>query len=71
MFDELKLKATLTMKRKTVGDLANAIGVSKPTLYRKFRGQSDFTRNEIALIAQVLDLSAVEVNDIFFGEKVS
>jgi hypothetical protein len=38
------------------------------TFYRKKTGVSDFTREEIKRIKEVLHLSAEEVDAIFFGD---
>lgn len=49
--------------------MAEIIGTSKSTFYRKLNGQSDFYRNEILAIGRVLPHE--EVNRIFFEQKVS
>lgn len=68
MFQDNLFKAQLKAKRKTVKDIAEAVGVSEATLYRKINGTSDFTRNEIQLIRQYLNLCAEEVDEIFFAD---
>ena len=61
------------MKLKNISkdDLCKAIGISKTAFYRKCRGVSDFTREEILDIAKLLDLSGQDILDIFFTLKVS
>lgn len=49
-------------------DVASAIGINEATLYRKVNGTSDFTRNEIQIIKQFLDLTSDEVESIFFAD---
>lgn len=71
MFCENKFHAIRVLKGKSVADIAQAIGTSTPTLYRKISGKSDFTRNEIALISKCLKISNDEMNEIFFSGKVS
>ena len=68
MFQDNLFKAQLKAKRRTVKDIAEAVGVSEATLYRKINGTSDFTRNEIQLIRQYLNLCAEEVDEIFFAD---
>lgn len=68
MFCENKFHAVRALKEKSIADIAQAIGTSKATLYRKIKGKSDFTRNEIALISQFLKISNDEMNDIFLAE---
>lgn len=68
MFQDNLFKAQLKVKRRTVKDIAEAVGVSEATLYRKINGTSDFTRNEIQLIRQYLNLCAEEVDEIFFAD---
>ena len=68
MFQENLFKAQLKAKKKTVKDVAEAVGINEATLYRKINGTSEFTRNEIQLIRQYLNLCAEEVDEIFFAE---
>lgn len=68
MFQDNLFKAQLKAKRRTAKDIAEAVGVSEATLYRKINGTSDFTRNEIQLIRQYLNLCAEEVDEIFFAD---
>ncbi len=49
-------------------DMANILGIDVSTFYRKKTGVSDFTREEIKRIKEVLHLSAEEVDAIFFGD---
>ncbi|MEQ3473219.1 hypothetical protein [Enterococcus cecorum] len=44
---------------------------SRSTIYKKLRGESEFTAGEIKAISKVMDLSADETMDIFFAEIVS
>lgn len=62
----------LDYKAKTMGlsvaDVANALGVDESTYYRKRSGRTDFTRNELRILRDLLNLSAEEMNEIFFAE---
>lgn len=47
-------------------DLANKLGLSRPSLYMKLSGERVFTADEIGLLASALRMTGVEVLDIFF-----
>ena len=47
-------------------DVAKIMGINPATLSRKMNGESDFTRNEIQLFRSKLELSAREIDYIFF-----
>lgn len=67
MFKANLFKAKLIEKGKTVSGIAATIGCNEVTLYRKINGTSDFTRNEIQLIKQDMQLTSEEVEAIFFA----
>ncbi len=52
----------------TWADVAKEIGVNPVTLYRKVKGESDFTRAEVQKIKAFLNLDFSDVEKIFFGE---
>ena len=66
MTNELELKAECVKKGMTLAELANKIGVDASTLYRKFKGGSEFSRNEMQIIRSVLELSDERFLEIFF-----
>ena len=68
MFKINLFKAKLALNKKTIKDVAETIGVSEATLYRKIGGKSDFTRNEIQLMRKYLNLSAMDIEEIFFAD---
>lgn len=45
--------------------------ISKSSIYKKLRGETQFTAVEIKTIAKVMDLTNEEMLDIFFAELVS
>lgn len=45
--------------------------VSRSTIYKKLRGESEFTAPEIKIISKVMGLSNDVMLDIFFEELVS
>ena len=67
-----KLKALLVLHGETAGALAKALGITPHTLSAKLHGRKgDFTRNEIYLIKDRYNLTASEVDEIFFDDCVS
>lgn len=44
---------------------------TRSTVYKKLRGESEFTAGEIKAISKVMGLSSDETMDIFFAELVS
>lgn len=64
-------KALLESKMKLFGDtggsLAEYLDISRTTFSSKINGKADFTQKEITLIKVKYDLSADEVDGIFFA----
>ena len=62
----------LEAKTKEAGltneEVAKRLSINQATYYRKKRVFSDFYREEIRIIADLLDLSSEEVNRIFFTD---
>lgn len=69
--DKYKLEYFLKSKNMSIEDLCSALDISKTAYYRKTNGKSDFYRNEILKIRDLLQLSGQDVLDIFFTSKVS
>lgn len=67
MFKANLFKAKLAERGVTLREIASVMGCNEVTLYRKMRGQSDFTRNEIQLIMRKLEMNNEQVETIFFG----
>ena len=67
MFDRKKFKIKMMVNDLTMEDVANHLNISVVTLYRKMNGVSDFTRNEIQLLKELLRLTVKEANQIFFA----
>ncbi|MDB1969448.1 XRE family transcriptional regulator [Clostridium tertium] len=65
------LKAQIALKGKKISDITKLLKISKSAIYRKLNGKSDFTRKEILLLINFLDISTERAMDIFFNEKVS
>lgn len=67
MFDKNKLKAKIIENGFTLEQIAQKLGINPATMYRKMTLESDFTRNEIAILKEVLHLSIDDINAIFFA----
>ena len=67
-----KFKAAIVERGTSVEGLADAIGVSKATIYRKINaGGDDFTIGEVLSIAKALRLTTDEGQQIFFARNVA
>jgi len=71
VFNANKLKGEMAEKGCSAEKLAAALGINPSTLYRKMTGASEFTRSEIQLAAAFLDLSASDIQDIFFAKELA
>ena len=69
MFDEIAFRELVKSRGVKLKAVAEAMGIRPSTLYRKMKGQLDFTRNEIQLCCDFFNLD--EMNSIFFAKKVS
>lgn len=65
------LKAQIALKGKKISDIAKLLEISKSAIYRKLSGKSDFTRKEILLLINFLDINTDKAMEIFFSQKVS
>ena len=48
--------------------VAQVLGRNEVTVYRKLSGKSDFTRNEIQLLRTAFNMTAQDVESIFFAQ---
>ena len=55
----------------SISAMCEALDLSRSAFYRKCRGKSEFTQNEISKIISLLNLDAELVYLIFFTSKVS
>lgn len=65
------LKAKMVANGDTQADLAKAIGISAATLNYKINGKVSFRASDITAIRQRYNLSADDVDLIFFGNELS
>lgn len=67
-----KLKGKIIEKGFTIESLANAINISKATMYRKIKdGGDSFSIEEAFLISKELNLTYEEINSIFFTQNIA
>lgn len=71
MVNTNKLKAAIIERGMSVQQVADGIGLNVATLYRRFIHPETFTIAEAKGIADVLGLSADDVNRIFFAWEVA
>ena len=68
MFDKALFKYMVNRKQLTLSDVANQLGVSDATLYRKIKGESDFSRSEIQMLKSILEMTTEESISVFFAD---
>lgn len=66
MTNEMELKAECVRKGISQKELAAKLGIDTVTLYRRFKGESDFSRTELQLIRTILGLTDERFIEIFF-----
>lgn len=66
-----ELKAQMVRKGFKVDLLAEQIGISRSAFYRKMNGSSEFDRDEISKLSDLLELEPKDVYNIFFAKEVS
>ena len=72
MVNVQKLKGKMVEQGFNISSFAEAIGVDKSTLYRRFDdGGQSFTIGEIERMAEVLVLTSEEIHSIFFTKSVA
>lgn len=66
-FNPNMLKAKIAEHGLRSYELAEIIGINKATLYKKMHGKGEFNRREMSEIRKALNLSAVDMDSIFFS----
>lgn len=66
-----ELKAECVRRGVTLEELASRIGINNATLYRKMTGKSEFSRNELQAIRDILYLNDEQFLHIFFENKLA
>lgn len=70
MIDRLKLKGMRVTKDKKQQDVARVLGISVSAYNMKENCKREFSRQEIKALFKYFELTAIELVDIFFAEKV-
>lgn len=65
------LKSQIALKGKSFKEIASKLKISKSALYRKMYGKSEFTRTEISILINYLEIDVERAMEIFFYEEVS
>ena len=71
MFNKSKFKAKIVENNLSLAKVAELLGINEATLHRKMNGVSDFSRSEIQLLRQILNMSSNESEEIFFAVKLA
>lgn len=67
-----RLKGKFVAKGLSLADVAQAIDISMATMYRRMAaGGDEFTVGQAQRMAKLLDMTAGEINEIFFAQKVA
>lgn len=66
-----ELRAECVRKGITLESLASKIGINPTSLYRKINGESEFRRNELQIIKNVLELDDEKFIIIFFTYQLA
>jgi hypothetical protein len=75
--NKLLLKSIMALHGDSVPDLAELIGKTPQTVYNKMNEyevngkKQEFTQGEITIIAEHYKMTAEQLKDVFFTEKVS
>ncbi|MHB9943639.1 hypothetical protein CF065_18990 [Clostridium sporogenes] len=65
------LKSQIILNNKKIPEIAEDLKISKSAFYRKLRGDSEFTRQEISKLITLLNLNIETAMEIFFSARVS
>lgn len=67
MFKQNRFRAQLALRGVTLKELAEMLGISEPTVYRKLNRNGDFTREEIEKMIRFLRIENPMY--IFFADE--
>lgn len=63
-----KLRGKIKERGETLEQFAEQMGISTTALYRKLRGDTEFSREEIQRAGTLLQLTGAELLAIFFAD---
>jgi len=69
LFDKNKFKAQMVLVGINSKELAKKLGINESTLYRKVNANGNFTREEIAMIVEILGIDNPQ--EIFFARELA
>lgn len=64
-----ELRAEIVRRGTTISELADRIGISKETFWRRLKDPGNFTVSEILAIKEALGLDSERVFSIFFSDS--
>lgn len=70
MFDSSKLRGRIIEKFGSLSSFANEVGLTLTSVSNKINGHTDFTRSDIIVWCDLLQITPSEVEAYFFTEKV-
>ncbi len=65
------LKGRIIERYDTLSNFAKTLGLSKQNLSAKMNNKSDFSRDTVIKICELLDISDCEIGKFFFAPKVN
>jgi hypothetical protein len=69
MFNKLEFNAQIARKGMLKKDVAKALGIDVSTLYRKMEKDGDFSREEMAILIELLGIE--DPKEIFFADGLA
>ena len=69
MFNKLEFNAQIARKGMLKKDVAKALGIDVSTLYRKMEKDGDFSREEMAVLIELLGIE--DPKEIFFADGLA
>lgn len=69
MFDRKKLEARIILSGYKNSEIPSKLGISQASFWRKLKGESEFKRNEIAKLIEILSIE--DPADIFFTQQLT
>lgn len=65
------LRGKIVEKGMNIGQFCEAAGFARTTFDRKLNGRTEFSRNDISRIIEILQLTDEETRNIFFADGVA
>lgn len=65
-----ELKVEMLRKKVNQTQLAEKLNISKSALSKKLKGVNEFSRKDISIVKEVLNLTPKRIDEIFFATNV-